>query len=68
MTYQQKYLKYKKKYLELKGGAGGRTDWSNKTDVLDAVQKFGPALRYASPELKNDKQVVLAAVQKFGQN
>ena len=58
MNYQQKYLKYKKKYLELKGGAMqnlipdylkdvlAQYDLNNKHSVLGAIKgkKFGPTL------------------------
>lgn len=36
-------------------------DWSNREDVLRAVQENGCALQYASSELKGDREVVLAA-------
>jgi hypothetical protein len=66
MNYQQKYLKYKAKYLELKGGALRQSDWSNKAYVLTVVTQDGAALKYASPELQGDKEVVLAAVTQYG--
>ena len=56
MNYRQKYLKYKTQYLKLKGGAGGRIDWSNKDSVLAAVTQEGDSLQYASPELQGDKE------------
>ena len=34
---------------------------------MAAVQQRGNALEYASPELKNDKEVVMAAVQQDGE-
>lgn len=36
----------------------------NKEVVLEAVKEDGYALRYASEELQNDKEVVLEAVKK----
>ena len=68
MKYQQKYLKYKSKYLELKGGTRPQIEqkflssWSNKGFVLTAVTENGNALEYASQELRMDREVVLAAV------
>ena len=67
MNYQQKYLKYKSKYLELKGGVAATIDWSNKQQVLDAVTQDGDALAYASNALKADREVVMAAVTQNGQ-
>ena len=40
--------------------------YTNKADALAAVSHDGRALRYASDELKNDPEVVLAAVKKSG--
>ena len=34
--------------------------------VLEAVKQNGSALKYASEELKNDKEVVLEAVKQDG--
>ncbi len=38
----------------------------NKVVVLAAVAQSGRALKYASEELKDDKEVVLAAVAQTG--
>ena len=64
MNYQQKYLKYKSKYLELKGGT--ILDFSNKADVLILVNQSGYALEYVSEELRADREVVLTAVNQNG--
>ena len=69
-----KYIKYKMKYLNLKkiqrgGGVFDKTNpdsMNNKADVLAAVTKNGSLLRYVSDTLKNDKEVVLAAVTNDG--
>ena len=37
-------------------------DWNNKEEVLNEVRKDGYNLRYASVELKNDKEVVNRAI------
>ena len=37
---------------------------SDKTAVLAAVKKHGPALSEASDELKSDREIVLAAVKQ----
>jgi len=39
-------------------------DWTNKKYVLSKVKREGEDLEFASDELKNDREVVLAAVQK----
>ena len=80
MNYQQKYLKYKKKYLELKGGAMqnpipdylkdvlAQYDLNNKHSVLGAIKgkKFGGIIQYVSPQLRADKDVIMAAVSDDG--
>jgi hypothetical protein len=66
MNYQQKYLKYKAMYLELKGGARRQVDWSNKAYVLTAVTFDGNVLHYVSPELRADREVILTAVTQNG--
>ena len=42
----------------------GGDDWTNRDFVLKKVAKNGYALRYASDELRNDREVVLAAVKQ----
>ena len=37
-------------------------DWNCKQSVLDAVSRKGSNFKYASPELKTDREVVLTAV------
>ena len=44
------------------------TDWSSKIEVLEAVSEDGVKLRYASDELKADKEIVLTAVKEFQQH
>ena len=44
----------------------GKTDWSNRTEVLAAVRQDGDALWDASEELKKDPEIVLAAMQQYG--
>ena len=70
MNYQQKYLKYKAMYLELKGGAVPPLPyWSHKDSVLAAITQDAYAtdyLEYASQELRKDREVVLRAVTNNG--
>jgi hypothetical protein len=40
-------------------------DWNNKIEVLKVVLRHGWVLRFASDELKNDKDVVMAAVSNY---
>ena len=70
LDYQQKYLKYKKKYLDLKYkeySGGGWLDFlkSKKTIALNAVTDDGYNL-YKLKDFQNDRDVVLAAVQQNG--
>ena len=44
------------------------TDWNNKEEVLEAVEKDIRALKQASEELRADREVVLTAVTKNGHN
>ena len=39
---------------------------TNKNEILQAVKTDRYALRYASEELKNDKEIVLTAVKNNG--
>ena len=39
------------------------TDWNNKKEVLEAVKEDGTKLENASEELRNDKEVVIIAVE-----
>ena len=66
--YQNKYLKYKTKYLNLqKQLYGGNINKDSlKAEVLAAVKIDGLALKDASTELKADKEVVKAAVSQNG--
>ena len=41
-------------------------DWNDKEEVLKLVQREGLYLKFASKELRNDKDVVLTAVQQNG--
>jgi hypothetical protein len=54
MSYKQKYLKYKSKYLELKGGVGNMS-WSDKQHFLDEVTHKSYALGYLQYKKKNLK-------------
>ena len=71
LDYQQKYLKYKKKYLDLKYkeySGGGFLDFifnPKKFNALKKIKKDGLELNNFK-ELQNDKEVVLAAVQQNG--
>lgn len=40
-------------------------NWKSKKDVLKSVQQDGRTLQYASEDFRNDKEIVLAAVQKY---
>lgn len=40
-----------------------KVDWNNKEDVLEAIKNDGEALKYASEELRGDKEVVLTALE-----
>ena len=42
------------------------TDWNNKKFVMQAVAQNGMKLQYASEQLKNDREVVLHAVDQNG--
>jgi hypothetical protein len=44
----------------------GVDDWADRAQVLPAVTRQGLALRIASQQLQNDKEVVLAAVAETG--
>ena len=37
---------------------------NNKASILELVNKNGKALKYADDNLKNDREIVLAAVKK----
>ena len=63
MDYTKKYIKYKKKYLDLKQELEGGGD---KNEALAAVKQHGKALAGLSKELRGDKEVVLAAVRSRG--
>ena len=39
------------------------TGLKNKNEVLKAIKNDGLLLEYASPELRNDREVVLTAIQ-----
>ena len=41
-------------------------DWNDKNTAIEKIKKNPLALRFASSELKNDKEVVMTAVGKFG--
>ena len=43
----------------------GKIDWNNKEQVLNIVTSNGEQLEFADSELKNDKEVVLAAVTGY---
>ena len=43
-----------------------KTDWSDKKEVLKAVQFDGMLLKNASNNLRDDKELVLAAVNSVG--
>jgi len=59
--YNLKYIKYKTKYLELKGGG-----LLFKQINLKAVKVNGLALKYLSKDAKADEDIVLAAVTQNG--
>jgi hypothetical protein len=63
MDYTKKYIKYKKKYLDLKQELEGGGD---KNKALAAVKQDGKALAGLSKELRGDKEVALAAVKQDG--
>ena len=63
MDYTKKYIKYKKKYFDLKQELEG----GSKNEALVAVKQDGKALAGLSEELRGDKEVVLAAVQQNGE-
>lgn len=44
------------------GFYGNNNFWHDKTLTLTAVKNVGFALKYAAPEFKNDKEVVIAAI------
>lgn len=60
--WHNKYIKYKKKYLELINQLGG--DWTDYEYVLDKVSKDGENLSFASEELKSNPIIVNAALNK----
>ena len=62
--YNLKYIKYKTKYLELKGG--GLFNYSTKRSDLTAVKVNGLALEHLSEKSKADRKIVLAAVTQDG--
>ena len=62
MDYTKKYIKYKKKYFDLKQELEG----GSKNEALAVVKKDGKALADLSEELRADKEIVLAAVQQNG--
>jgi len=70
--FEKKYLKYKKKYLNLKKNntAGGGSDISNKQKILDEINDENndayEILEKADVSFRNDKEVVLAAIKSFG--
>jgi hypothetical protein len=68
MSYKEKYLKYKNKYINLKNIIGGDLliDFNNKEQVLNAVNKDGLVLKSLSIDLKRDKEIILAAVNQNG--
>ncbi len=41
-------------------------DYSNKVEMLARLKNYGRSLKYASDELKSDKEVVLVAVRQYG--
>ena len=63
MDYTKKYIKYKKKYFDLKQELEGG---GNKNKALAAVKQDGLALKYVAKELRSDKEVVFAAIQEDG--
>ena len=64
MSFEQKYLKYRRKYLELKRQIGGEDDEKDK--LIEAVKLDGLALKSAPDNFKDDKEVVLEAVNQNG--
>ena len=40
------------------------TDWNNKEEVLEVVKKDGYVLKKASKALRDDKEIVMAAVKQ----
>jgi len=72
MNFEFKYLKYKKKYIDLKnifvmkGGVSSDNislnEHSTKEYVLHTVRQIGWLLKHASDELKDDEEVVRAAI------
>jgi len=70
--YKLKYLKYKNKYLKLKGGEGegGIVDelyWIEEVQLLnDELGKDGKALEFASETMKNTESIVKRAVEQNG--
>ena len=41
-------------------------NWNDKDEVLKLIQQDGAALQFASEELRNDKDIAMAAVQQYG--
>ena len=41
-------------------------NWSDRDEVLAAVQQWGRTLRYAADALRADREIVLAAVRQDG--
>ena len=64
--YYTKYLKYKKKYLELKGGSHLEANYADPTlkkdreIVLAAVQQNEWAIQYADRTLRTDSTIAAA--------
>ena len=62
MSFEQKYLKYRKKYLELKQQIGGEDD--ERLKIIESVKLDGLSLNFAPDNFKDDKEVVLTAINQ----
>lgn len=61
MTFEQKYLKYRKKYLELQQQLGGE-----RNELIDALRLNGLLLQTVPDNLLSDIEVVITAVEQNG--